>query len=196
MTKVEFEALYEKYKKPWLDLARSLVKNEDTAQDVLQGVVVRLLARPGGIRRIKLTKNPHSWMRAQVMWYVKRFVWFNPDNHKEQANNAIALGGYENTLHAPEEYEEQIETPQEQGVRAAVSRLAMTDQDILCLHVCARMPFAEIRKVLGLKRTPGAIKKHYFVNILPQFRLAIANVGISAPPSFGNTKPSIDQNAA
>ncbi len=196
MTKAEFEVLYMKHQKPWLDLARSLVKNEDTAQDVLQGVIVRLMARRGGLRRIHLHDNPSSWIRAQIIWYVKRFVWLNPDNREDQANNAIALGGFELILHSPEPEEEQTETPQEQGVRAALARLAVIDQDILCLHVVANMPFAEIRKILGIRRSTGALKKHYFVNILPHIRLELKNVGISSPTCADNRKLSKDQTAA
>jgi RNA polymerase sigma factor (sigma-70 family) len=196
MTKGEFEALYTKHQKAWLTLARGLVKDEDMAADVLQGVVVRLLARPDGLKRMDMNKAPNGWMRKQIMWYIKRFIWLNPDNRDIEAHNAVPIGDLELSLSSPELHNEEIETPRERGVQAALSKLSVQDQDILRLHIVARKPFKEIHRIIGCKRSPGALKKHYHTCILPSFRLAIASVGISAQPCDDNNLPSKDQTAA
>lgn len=195
MTQVEFEVLYEQYKKPWLDLIRALVKNEDTAQDVLQSAIMRLLAQKGGLGRVQLNENPDSWIRMWIVWHIKEYVWglSKPEDFKPK--KTIALGELGLSLRAPDEYVEEIETPQEQGVRAALGRLDITDQDIVLLRIVAGMTFPEIKATLQLKCAWRNVQARH-VKALVKLKAELGNVGISDLTFAGNRRHERDQSVA
>jgi DNA-directed RNA polymerase specialized sigma24 family protein len=198
MTKVQFEHLYITHQKPWLDLARSLVKDEDTAQDVLQSAMAYLMTQPGGLGRIHLTENPVSYIRMRIVWHIKNTIWGLDAPVESKPKMTIALGQLGISLKAADEYDEiegEIETPQEQGVRAALARLDSVDQDIVFLRVVAGMTFPEIKDVLELTCVWRNVHLR-FKAALKVLQLELGNVGISDQTFAGSRRFSKDQTAA
>lgn len=195
MTQPEFETLYTKYRKPWLDLIRALVKDDDTAQDVLQGAILRLMEQKGGLGRIQVNANPDSWIRMWIVWHVKEYVWGVSKHADVKPKMTIALGDLGISLKAPDEYVEEIETPHEQGVRAALARLAAVDQDIVLLRVVAGMTFLEIKHTLDLAWTWRHVQKRYSKALIT-LKAELGNVGISDLTFAGNRRHETSQTAA
>jgi RNA polymerase sigma factor (sigma-70 family) len=195
MTEPEFEALYLKHRADWLTLARKLTKNSAVAEDVLSEVML-IVAREG-LPKFRIEENPEAWIRQRLVWYVKRFVWFNEETKDHIDQHTVSMTGYENVLPQQVELDHNAPTPLEAPLRRALETLDVVQQDVVCLRVFGKLTFTEIGRILALDENSAKAEESArwkYRKAIPRLQLALESVGISALTCGGSMLNAITQS--
>ncbi len=190
MTRAEFIQLYHTKHKEWLGFTESLLtshRRAAQAEDILHEVWILAWAE---VDKLKGECNINSYMLWKIRTYIQQTVWLTQagwqESYQRQRDVEWTLPLTERTgLHIDDHtIEEDEPTPIQRALESAFADLKPDEHDIVCLYVCADMPFEEIAGVMGSNL--AAVRQRYY-RALPKLRLALASVGIS-PRSYGDSR--------
>jgi RNA polymerase sigma factor (sigma-70 family) len=138
----EFEAFARPHAAAALRLARTLVRNEADAQDVLQDSFLRAFRHFRGFSG----ESPRAWLLS-IVRNVSFTLW-----RKQERNDA---GGDETLLEAepdpgPSPESRLLETCDAEAVHAALDRLPNLHREVLVLREMEECSYREIASIVGI----------------------------------------------
>ena len=144
-----FERLYDEHGTPLYQYLLGQVRRVDTAEDLLQTVMLRVVKYR---RKLRDVANPRAWLFTIARNELRRHL----------ARQARHEQGELPLLVAPEDsFDEDLE-----ALRAALGRLAPERWEVISLKVYQQLTFAEIGEVLAISPNTAASRYRYALDDL------------------------------
>ncbi|QEH35415.1 RNA polymerase sigma factor SigV [Aquisphaera giovannonii] len=147
-----FAELVARMERPLLYFARSIVRDDDAAMDVLQAVWMTAFR---GLRRLEEPSALRTWLyrvtRGHAVGHVRR------DVARASAERSLAEDAEEAS---PPEDDGRFDAEDAAAVHRALDALDVRHREVLVLHFLEDMPVADVAAVVGCP--PGTVKSRIF----------------------------------
>lgn len=158
---IAFEKLYSTYRKLVYNIAFSIIKNKQDAEDIVQIVFTKIYT----IDKSKLpSKKEASWLYATTKNETINFL--------KKRNRNI---GVDNIYEIEDSNNEIAQIIDKDSYNKIISRLSEKEKEIVSLKILANLSFDEIGKVL--KEPTGTIKWRYYKSI-HTLKILLSNLGM------------------